>query len=126
MSDIAAIYINNYLNNFKEIFEHHTSMIKYFDYLINKNNLNQYIKLYKNYADYTESLMSCIPVIFEHKIGLDKFTYNNIEAKKYYYPLDNSPKSHEIIDKIICLPLNLEITEKIIELYIEIINDILK
>ena len=70
--------------------------------------------------------MSCIPIIFENKVELDKFTCNNIEAKKYYHPLDNSPNSNDIFSKIICLPLNLETTEKIIELYIEIIRYILK
>lgn len=126
MSDISAIYINNYLSNFNLILTHHTNMIKYFNDIVNKNNLTDCVTLYKNFSDYDLSLLSCIPIIFKNTVELKKFTSNNIEAKKYYYPLDNSPEAHNIFDKIICLPLNLDIMEKDIELYVEIIKDILK
>ena len=68
--------------------------------------------------------MSCIPIIFENIIDINIFITNGIEAKKYYFPLDNSIVSNEIFNKIICLPLNLDIDENIIDFYISIINKI--
>ena len=43
-----------------------------------------------------------------------------IEAKKYYYPLNDAVNSNKLFDNIICLPLNLDITCENIDLYIKI------
>ena len=49
---------------------------------------------------------------------------NKIEEKKYYYPLDkNARVSVKLFRNIICLPLNLDIDELVIDKYINIIKD---
>jgi hypothetical protein len=43
-----------------------------------------------------------------------KFIENNIEAKKYYYPLDYNCKiSVDIFNRIVCLPLENELVSKL-------------
>ena len=124
MSEVACIYISEYLNNVDSIYKHQTKIIQYFIEQLDKYKLNDKIRLFKNYSNYNESLMSCIPIIFENIIDINIFITNGIEAKKYYFPLDNSIVSNEIFNKIICLPLNLDIDENIIDFYISIINKI--
>jgi dTDP-4-amino-4,6-dideoxygalactose transaminase len=127
MSEIAAIYIRDYLKNLDFIYNHHTSLISYFIEKIKQNNWEKKIKLFTNFSDYKYSLMSTIPILFEHEVNVNLFTENNIEAKKYYYPLDiNCKNSHQIFKNIVCLPLNLDITIKIIDLYIDLIQKLIK
>ena len=66
--------------------------------------------------------MATIPLIFNKPINTDIFLENNIEAKKYYYPLGDNEKSKTLFNNIICLPLNLDINYEIIDKYINIIN----
>jgi len=123
MSEIAAIFIDDYLNNLEDIYNQHIKIIKYFIEKVKENNLENKIKLLKSFSNYDISLLSTIPVIFNKKIKIDIFLENNIEAKKYYYPLDNTcKKSIDLFDKIICLPLNIDITEDIIDNYIIIFS----
>jgi dTDP-4-amino-4,6-dideoxygalactose transaminase len=121
MSEVACIYLADYLNNVESIYNHHTELIKYFIEMLNNN-----IKLYYNYAEYNNSLLACIPIIFESKELADEkyklFIENKIEAKKYYFPLDfNCANSVDLFNRIICLPLNMDITKEIINKYINII-----
>jgi dTDP-4-amino-4,6-dideoxygalactose transaminase len=125
MSEIACIYISEYLDNVDTIYNHHTKIIQYFINKLEKHNLNDKVSLFKNYSNYNQSLMSCIPIIFVKPVDINIFIENNIEAKKYYFPLNNlSANSNYIFNKIICLPLNLDITENIIDMYINIISEI--
>ena len=122
ISEIASIYISEYLKNIDIIFKHYTKIIKYF---IEKIKKIHNIFLLQNYSEYEESLLSTIPIIFDKKVNIDKFIENKIEAKKYYYPIENEnhKNSQKLFDNIICLPLNLDIDEKIIDKYIEILNE---
>jgi dTDP-4-amino-4,6-dideoxygalactose transaminase len=123
MSEISCIFITEYLKNIKRIYHHHTSLISYFIKQLYDKNLNNKVKLFRSFSDYERSLMSTIPLIFNEPTDTECFTKNNIEAKKYYYPLDkNCVYSMEIFDKIICLPLNLDITYSTIDFYIQIIE----
>ncbi len=120
MSEIACIYLADYLNNIESIYNHHTELIKYFIEKMDKN------MLYKNYAEYDKSLMACIPIIFESKEIADEkyklFIENKIEAKKYYFPLDHGCKnSIDIFNRIVCLPLNMDVTKEIIYKYVKYI-----
>ena len=121
MSEIACIYITEYLKNINNIFKHYTKMTKYF--IEKTKDLN--IKLFHTFGDYSLSLMDTIPVLFSFNVNTNLFIENNIEAKKYYYPLENKEKARDIFNKIICLPLNMDIEEKDIDRYIEIIKNIL-
>jgi dTDP-4-amino-4,6-dideoxygalactose transaminase len=127
MSEIACIYINDYLSNLNDIYNHYTTIIKYFIEQIKLNNLEKHIKLYKNYSSHKNSLMATIPIIFNKKVEIDFFHKNKIEVKKYYYPLNlNCVNSKNIFDNIICFPLNMDVDEKIIDLYIQLLNEFIK
>jgi len=125
MSEISCIFIKEYLKNVEKIYNHHTDLIVYFTLQMNKYNLNDNIKLFKNFSQYNQSLMATIPIVFNKNVDIDIFIKNNIEAKKYYYPLDDaSPKSITLFNNIICLPLNLDINYSIIDLYINTIREL--
>lgn len=118
MSEIACVYIAEYLKNVDKIYNYHTKHISYF-----LDKMPDSVTIVKSYSPYDVSLMSTIPILFNKKVSTDKFTENGIEAKKYYYPLDfNCKNSVDLFNRIICLPLNMDVTEKIIDRYIEIIN----
>ena len=81
--------------------------------------------MYKSFSNYEDSLLATIPIIFDKEVNIDKFTENNIEAKKYYYPLDHNCKlSVDIFNKIVCLPLNCDINYNVIDKYINIILEL--
>ena len=125
MSEISCIYISNYLTNLNKIYNHHTKLISYFIKCLNESNLIIKIKILKNYSNFEESLMCTIPIIFETEITPEFFIKNNIEAKKYYYPLnDNCNNSNELFKKIICLPLNIDLTFENIDYYIKILKEL--
>jgi dTDP-4-amino-4,6-dideoxygalactose transaminase len=123
MSEISCIYISEYLKNVDKIYKHHTKTIQYFIDQLRIHNLLNKVVLFNNHSPYDECLMSCIPLIFKCSVDVDHFIKNNIEAKKYYFPLDNkSINSNNLFDKIICLPLNLDISNETIDFYIHIIK----
>jgi dTDP-4-amino-4,6-dideoxygalactose transaminase len=123
MSEIACIYITDYLSNVNNIFKHHTMLISYFIDQYHKKKLEKKATLFKNYSDYTQCLMATVPLIFSKPVDISIFTKHNIEAKKYYFPLSKDcPISVNLFDHIICLPLNLEMDLKEIDLYIDIIE----
>lgn len=127
MSEVSAIFISDFLKNLNVIYKHHTTIVNYFIQKFYDNNLNEYVRLFPNYSDYKNSLMSTIPLLFENEISTNVFLENSIEAKKYYYPLDlNCSFSSKLFKTIICLPLNTDITIEIIDLYIKIIKNLLK
>jgi dTDP-4-amino-4,6-dideoxygalactose transaminase len=127
MSEISCIYISSYLINLSVIYNHHIKLMGYFIKCLNDNNLNNKIKIFKNYSSFEESLMSTIPILFDSEITTDFFIKSGIEAKKYYYPLDNNcNNSNELFKNIICLPLNTDLTFETIEYYIKIIRDLFK
>ena len=123
MSEIASIYIYDYLRNFRKIYEHHKKITMYFIKQIKQNNLHKKFMLFKNFSSYTVSLMSTLPLVFYKNTDINFFIENNIEAKKYYYPLNlDNNYSHNLFNCIICLPLNIDTTFKIIDYYIDILN----
>jgi dTDP-4-amino-4,6-dideoxygalactose transaminase len=123
MSEIACIYIKEYLTNLNSIRSHYSGMIQQFIDKISSVGLDGKIKLLPSYSKYSDGIMACIPIIFPHPVNVDKFLENKIEAKKYYYPLDmNCKKSRTIYENILCLPLNMNTTSDIIDRYIDILS----
>jgi dTDP-4-amino-4,6-dideoxygalactose transaminase len=117
MSEINAIYISNYLDNLEYIYNHHKKIIKYFI------DNNKKYKIFKTFGRYEDSLMACIPIVFDNKIDNRYLIEKGIEAKKYYYPLDfNSSNSVDLFNRIICFPLTTDINENTINYYLEIIS----
>jgi len=125
MSEIACIYISDYINNIEHINNIHIKMMSYFIYEIKNNNLESKIKLFSNFTDYNKCLMATIPILFNNDISVNIFTDKKIEAKKYYYPLNvNHNNAKRLFDTIICLPLNTDTTFETIRLYINILLNI--
>lgn len=125
MSEISAIYLDQWLkkNNFDRIKNTHIELYKYFKKKI--ENIKN-ITLFKSYSD-NNSIMSTIPIIFNNEVNIQIFIENNIEAKKYYYPLNGEcPNSQYIYDHIICLPLNFTLTFEDIDKYIKIIINVIQ
>jgi len=110
MPEIAAIYIYQYLSSFVEIVSRHNKLYRFFIDSI-KDKLD--IQIFKTFADLEkEFLPATIPVVFQHKVDVKFFHEKNIEAKKYYYPLDlTKPISKDYFDRIICFPLNCDMNE---------------
>jgi dTDP-4-amino-4,6-dideoxygalactose transaminase len=120
MSELNAIFINDWLNNLEMIFAHHSKLITYF---ISKKPSS--IGMLTNYSNYSECLNLCIPITFKDSVTTDNFIASNIEAKKYYYPLDDKLYvSKNLYDRIICLPLTIDMTCDDIDKYIDIIQTI--
>ncbi len=121
MSEISAIYIDQWLNNYSIIKIHNNKIMKYFTDKMNQTFLGKYMTLFPNFSD-ESSLLACIPIIFKYPVNEYYFLKFNVEAKKYYYPLDKTCKnSMRIYDTIICLPLHMDITECDIDKYINIL-----
>jgi dTDP-4-amino-4,6-dideoxygalactose transaminase len=123
MSEISSIYISNYLKNLNDIYLHHIKIICYFIKKINETEIKEKIHLFTNFSSFENSLTSTIPILFDNDVQVDFFIENNIEAKKYYYPLDlNCYNSNKLFRSIICLPLNTDITFETIDYYIDVLN----
>jgi dTDP-4-amino-4,6-dideoxygalactose transaminase len=126
MSEVSAIYISNFLKNFDNIYQCHSQLITYFIIMINKEKLSDFIELLPSFSDYNMCLLSCIPILFKTDISIDLFVENNIEAKKYYYPLGSEfIKAVDIFNRIICLPLTTDMNKQTIDCYIDIIKKII-
>ena len=126
MSDISAIYIIQYLDIFNKIVIKHNKLYNYFIKKIKK--LNNF-KIISNYSDINNSLISCFCVKYLQNGNytsdniINKFNDNNIVCRKYYIPLKNTKKAVELYNSIICLPCNINITIKDINIYINILKE---
>lgn len=113
MSDIQAVFILQYLSSFQSIVEKHKSLTTYF-----LSNLK--LKTYPNYSS-TTPFLSCFCVLIENSDEkLQLLISNNIYARKYYVPLENTPVASRIYSDILCIPCTIDMTysdiDKIINL----------
>ena len=53
---------------------------------------------------------SCFCILFDNYDDSirERLLENNIQARKYYHPLDDSKVANEIFDKILCIPCNID------------------
>ena len=119
MSDISAVYIIQYLNNFDLIVNKIKELYKYF-----KSKLPNTIKLFPSFHDEDNILPSCFCILFD-KYDDDirlKLLDNHIFCRKYYYPLKETKNAKIIYDKILCLPCHYQMTYKDIDLIISFIS----
>jgi dTDP-4-amino-4,6-dideoxygalactose transaminase len=122
MSDISAIYIIQYLDNFDKIVRKHKILYKYFKEQIIKQKLP--LKLFPSFHDENEIMPSCFCLLFDNyddKIRL-KILDNDIFCRKYYHPLKETKNTVEIYNKILCLPCTVDMTKKDIDLIISLIK----
>lgn len=123
MSEVSCIYIAEYLKRLPEIHRHHTTTVsRFIDRLEGQDSLRHRVSLFRSYAPYGESLMSTIPVLFDFHADVSFFIERGIEAKKYYYPLDATHRySKDLFDRIICLPLNMQVDDAAVDRYIRVL-----
>lgn len=106
MSDIAAVYILQYLVNVPDIIDVHT---KLYEHMKNRLEDIDTIKLYPNFG---EPILSCFSLIFENyddDIRL-KLREKDIFCRKYYKPLADMPVSKIVYDSILCVPCTVDMT----------------
>lgn len=125
MSEISAAYILQYLDvNFKNIINIHNNLYLYFkgQFEKNKSSLKK-IRMFPSFHDKT-IVVSCICIIFEiYKKDIEQiFLSNNINVRKYYFPLDDSKRANELHDKILCIPCNIDMKYKDIDDIIDILR----
>lgn len=121
MSDISAVYIIQYLDNFDNIVKKHQELYRYFKTQIIKLNLP--IKLFPSFHDDDKIMPSCFCLLFDKyddNIRL-KLLENDIFCRKYYHPLLETKNTVEIFNKILCLPCTVDMTKKNIDFIINII-----
>lgn len=126
MSEISAVYIIQYLDNFDFIVDHHKSLYNHFIKEIKKLDLP--IKLYPSFHDDDKILLACFCIIFQnvevtYKVQ-DLLINNNIFSKKYYNPLKKTDIATNIFNKNLCIPCNLDVTTKDIDNFLNIIKNI--
>lgn len=122
MSDISAVYIIQYLDNFDNIVKKHQELYRYFKTQIIKLNLP--IKLFPSFHDDDKIMPSCFCLLFD-KYDDDvrlKLLENDIFCRKYYRPLLETKNTVEIFNKILCLPCTVDMTKKNIDFIINIIK----
>jgi len=122
MSDISAIYIIQYLDNFDYIVEKHKELYKYFKNKINTLKLD--LKLFPSFHDDDKIMPSCFCLLFNNyddNIRI-KLLENDIFCRKYYHPLKETKNAIVIYEKILCLPCTKDMNKKNIDFIIELIK----
>jgi dTDP-4-amino-4,6-dideoxygalactose transaminase len=72
-------------------------------------NIATHFKLFPSFHDGI-IVPSCFCILFDKyddKIR-ERLLENNIQARKYYHPLNDSKLANEIFDKILCIPCNID------------------
>ena len=124
MSDIAAIYIIQYLDNFETIVEKHKELYKYFKSQILDKELQ--LKLFPSFHDNNNIIPSCFCLLFnkpETSYEIEKkLLENDIFCRKYYHPLKETKNTLQIFNKILCLPCNIDMKKEDIDHIIKLIK----
>lgn len=117
MSDIAAAYVIQHLENFNNIYEKTIELINYF-----KTKISNKISLYPNFSD-DSPFLSCLSCLLPEKdlIIEQKLKSLDIYCRKYYKPLIFTPNSTNIYNKILCIPCHSDMTFKDIDNIVEVI-----
>jgi dTDP-4-amino-4,6-dideoxygalactose transaminase len=115
MSDISAIYIIQYLDNFTTIVNTHQQLYTYFKEQI--STLNLPLKLFPSFHDNDNIMPSCFCLLFNNyndNVRL-KLLENDIFCRKYYHPLKETKNTLEIFNKILCLPCTVDMKKSDID-----------
>lgn len=121
MSDLQAVYILQYLENFTSIFKHVTGLYSYF-----KTTIQQYsnIQLFPTFSD-DMPFISCICIFMRNsKIAMDLLLANNIYCRKYYNPLLPTFNAMKFFDTIVCIPCNTDMTIADIDTIVNLLKSV--
>jgi dTDP-4-amino-4,6-dideoxygalactose transaminase len=119
MSDLQAVYILQYLDNFDSIIDKTVNLYSYF---LDKIAAYPMIKVFPNFSDGIP-FVSCICIFVDDSNNvMQKLLMNNIYCRKYYNPLMPTPVAQSIYNNILCIPCNIDMTrtdiDKIVNLLI--------
>ena len=120
MSDIQAVYINQYLDNFKYIKDYTQSLYSYFIEEIKKEKK----ELYPDFSDDTP-FVSCI-CFFSEKSNeiISLLLENKIYCRKYYKPLTDTPIAVDFYNKIVCVSCTIDMNKNDIDKILAVIKQI--
>lgn len=129
MSDVAAVYIIQYLENkFQEIVTKHKQHYVYLKKKLTEKGLD--IQLFPSFHDENEICVSCFCLLFHNRdISIkmkETLLKNDIFCRKYYHPMADTKNATDIYDKILCIPCNIQMDESNLEFLINLISDTLQ
>lgn len=124
MSDISALYIIQYLDNFDNIVKKHQELYRYFKTKIAEKALP--LRLFPSFHDDDNIMPSCFCLLFDDPkqsiIMEKKILENDIFCRKYYYPLKDTELATDIFNRILCVSCNVDMSISDIDLIISIIS----
>ncbi len=115
MSDVCAAYILLILDHYHEIVEKH---IRLYTYVKNRIQTLPGVQLYPSSVDTVFS--NCLPVLFNYPVDPAVFLDSGVVCHKYYRPLSKTPVAGDFYNRIICLPLHYDLTERDMDLYCDL------
>lgn len=121
MSDLQAVYILQYLENFTHIVDHVTRLYSYF-----KDSIHLYskIQLFPNFSD-DIPFISCICIFMRNsKEAMELLLSNNIYCRKYYNPLLPTFNAMKFFDNILCIPCNTDMTSTDIDRIVSLLKSV--
>ena len=124
MSEIAAIYILQYLiNNKNEIVQKHGELMNHFVKEMTRRDITHF-KMFPSFHD-TCMVPSCLCILFDNPdpLMVERLAERGIQARKYYHPLDKSKVANETFDRILCLPCNIDMTGVDIDVILGILTE---
>lgn len=121
MSDISAVYINDYISNYQYIKNHHQELYKYF---LDKTKDNNKIMQFPNYSSGIPFVNCIVLFLICDPTEIIKLINNEkIEARQYYPSLTGLPLATYKFNHIICLPCTVDMTTEKIDICLKIINE---
>ncbi len=126
ISDISAAFIASYLNNFETIVKIHRNLYIKFKRKLEMKNLN--CSLLNTYSSEIP-FVACFFIVFPNNLSgkiidaMNKYI-DIVEIKKYYRPLVSLEQSESLFNNSLCFPCHKDLTEKDLEMYIYIIEEI--
>jgi dTDP-4-amino-4,6-dideoxygalactose transaminase len=122
MSDVSAIYILQYLNNFDHIYETHRKLYAYFK---EKICCFPHVKLFPSFHDKNFIVPSCFCILVD--IDSEKVISNlqiqQIYCRKYYHPLMSTTNAMKIYNSIICIPCTVDMDYTDVDTILRILNE---
>ena len=112
ISEISAIYILQYLErNMDNIINKHNELYLHFQEQMIKHKITHF-KLFPSFHDGV-IVPSCFCILYDNYDDSirERLLENNIQARKYYHPLDESKVANEVFDKILCIPCNVDMNK---------------